>query len=120
MFLRSVCVKGLAKSPTFSIAASPASPGSADAAIQPAGARTGIIEGDSSVLEHHVDPVPSRTSQNPANWFGILTPQALREAQSSFRAAVRDVVPDLATTLGEMRSLEVEIEALRHKIRHSE
>ena len=67
-----------------------------------------------------MDPFPSKTSQNPINWFGILIPKALRDAQSSFMVAVRDIVPDLATVLGEMRSLEVEIEALRHKIRHSE
>ena len=75
---------------------------------------------DKSTLGQYVDPPSSKQSQNPVNWFGILTPQALREAQSSFRAAVRDVVPDLATVLGEMRSLEVEVVALRHKLRHSE
>ncbi|KAM6217476.1 coiled-coil domain-containing protein 115 [Rhynchocyon petersi] len=35
------------------------------------------------------EPEPSATPQNPLNWFGILVPQSLRQAQASFQEGLQ-------------------------------
>jgi len=78
--------------------------------------------------ENHQEPsssdgtASSRSKQSslvkdPLKWFGILVPPTLRTAQSQFIAAVQGPLPQLATTLKEMRRMESEIGRLRKTIK---
>ena len=53
---------------------------------------------------------------DPLRWFGIFVPPALRFAQQSFKQAVIDVVPALASVVHEMRVVENEIRRTRERI----
>ena len=53
---------------------------------------------------------------NPLKWFGILVPPTLRTSQQSFRNAVNQTIPDLASIIAEMRETEIEIRRTRKKI----
>ncbi|KLJ07845.1 hypothetical protein EMPG_16674 [Blastomyces silverae] len=55
----------------------------------------------------------NRQSSNPLNWFGILVPPALRNAQQSFCTALEGPITTLAGVITEMREVEREVEALR-------
>ena len=59
----------------------------------------------------------SGTSIDPLKWFGILVPPALRASQSSFKSAVVDVVPALASLSKQMGKLEVEVRRTRKRLR---
>lgn len=50
-------------------------------------------------------------SARPLQWFGVLTPQTLRTAQSHFRSAL-DLLLDLANAAVEMQALEKQFYAL--------
>ena len=52
---------------------------------------------------------------DPLRWFGILTPPALRSAQTAAIEAVQDVIPKLASVDAEMKSLEIEVRRARKK-----
>lgn len=56
------------------------------------------------------------TPRDPLNWFGILVPPTLRKAQGSFKSALDDVVPAMATVVVQMRQIEIEIRRTRKKI----
>ncbi len=51
--------------------------------------------------------------RDPLNWFGILVPPALRASQSSFKSAVIDIIPALASTTNEMKEVEIEVRRAR-------
>ncbi|KAJ5624566.1 hypothetical protein N7510_000875 [Penicillium lagena] len=55
-------------------------------------------------------------SSDPINWYGILVPSSLRNAQTSFTGAVDTQVPELAGVVVEMRAVEDEISQLRKKL----
>lgn len=55
-------------------------------------------------------------SADPIHWYGILVPQSLRRAQTSFTGAIDNQVPDLASTTIEMRALEQQIRKLRARL----
>ncbi|OJD27170.1 hypothetical protein ACJ73_01441 [Blastomyces percursus] len=55
----------------------------------------------------------NRQSFNPLNWFGILVPPALRNAQQSFCTALEGPITTLAGVITEMHEVEREVEALR-------
>ncbi|KAJ5358018.1 hypothetical protein N7541_005176 [Penicillium brevicompactum] len=55
-------------------------------------------------------------STDPIHWYGILVPQSLRKAQSTFTAVVDNQVPDLASTALEMRALEQRISKLQAQL----
>ena len=55
-------------------------------------------------------------SNDPIHWYGILVPQSLRKAQSTFTAVVDNQVPDLASTALEMRALEQRISKLQAQL----
>ncbi|KAJ5766491.1 uncharacterized protein N7511_004107 [Penicillium nucicola] len=55
-------------------------------------------------------------SDDPIHWYGILVPQSLRRAQHSFANAVDTAVPELASTVVEMRTLEEKIGKLRAQL----
>lgn len=51
--------------------------------------------------------------RDPLNWFGILVPPALRASQNSFKRAVIDIIPALASTTNEMKEVEIEVRRAR-------
>ncbi|KAL8762548.1 MAG: hypothetical protein Q9184_001456 [Pyrenodesmia sp. 2 TL-2023] len=53
----------------------------------------------------------------PLRWFGILLPPPLRASQRSFKNAVAETIPSLASVSWEMKLLEIEIRRMRKKIR---
>ena len=55
--------------------------------------------------------------RDPLNWFGILVPPALRASQSSFKSAVIDIIPALASTTNEMKKLEIRVRQTRKKLK---
>lgn len=55
-------------------------------------------------------------STDPIHWYGILVPQSLRKAQASFTTAIGQQVPDLASTIFEMRTLEHQITELQAQL----
>ena len=55
--------------------------------------------------------VPS--NPDPLNWYGILVPQPLRQAQASFVSAVENSIPQLLNTSVLMDDLETQIASLR-------
>ena len=59
----------------------------------------------------------SGTSIDPLKWFGILIPPALRASQSSFKSAVVDVVPALASLSNQMGEIEIEVRRARKRLR---
>lgn len=54
--------------------------------------------------------------RDPLKWFGILIPPALRSAQTSFKGAVADVVPGLASVVYKMRVVEDQVRKTREQI----
>ncbi|KAM3561408.1 hypothetical protein ARSEF4850_003234 [Beauveria asiatica] len=52
---------------------------------------------------------------DPIRWFGVLVPQALRDAQRHARRAVQDVIPRLASVEAEMAHVEVEVRRARKR-----
>ncbi|KAM3512850.1 hypothetical protein MY11210_003480 [Beauveria gryllotalpidicola] len=52
---------------------------------------------------------------DPIRWFGVLVPQALRDAQSHARRAVQDVMPRLASVQAEMAHVEIEVRRARKR-----
>lgn len=55
--------------------------------------------------------------RDPSAWFGILVPPALRASQSSFKSAVIDIIPALASTTNEMKEVEIEVRRARKRLR---
>jgi hypothetical protein len=59
---------------------------------------------------------PSSTKKNdPLRWFGILTPPALRQAQSHAIQAVERLIPQLATISAEMAAVELAVRRARKR-----
>ncbi|KAM0740259.1 hypothetical protein ACQRIT_005443 [Beauveria bassiana] len=52
---------------------------------------------------------------DPIRWFGVLVPQALRDAQSHARRAVQDVIPRLASVQAEIAHVEIEVRRARKR-----
>jgi len=65
------------------------------------------------------EPSSATTQQNeknktdPIHMFGVLVPQALRQAQGSFVKVVAESIPRLVELDGEMKELEIEIRRTR-------
>ncbi len=55
--------------------------------------------------------------RDPLNWFGIFVPPALRASQSSFKSAVIDIIPALASTTNEMKEVEIEVRRARKRLK---
>lgn len=58
---------------------------------------------------------PTKRSRDPLRWFGVLTPQALRNAQASSVKAVQDIIPRLVSVNSEMVEVEIEVRRARKK-----
>lgn len=59
----------------------------------------------------------SNVTQDPLKWFGILVPPTLRASQSSFKDAVADLIPALASVSKEMTEVELEVRRARKRLR---
>lgn len=53
--------------------------------------------------------------RDPLQWFGVLTPMALRQAQNEAIEAIDNIVPRLATLNAEMAAVEIEVRRARKK-----
>lgn len=66
---------------------------------------------------NHPDFEPSKPKSkkllNPLNWYGLLIPQSLRGAQTSFTRALEDQIAQLVNVQAEMAGLEAQIRQLR-------
>jgi hypothetical protein len=83
----------------------------------------------SEPLDSDSNPVPNAKSnddqtandtnppKDPIRMFGILVPQALRDAQASFVAAVDGPIPHLAMVSRDLRTQEIEIGRVRKQIK---
>ena len=79
------------------------------------------IASDAAPAETSSQPKAKTASESdPLRWFGILVPQELRSAQTSFSSTVDDTVTDAVNTARGMREAEVEIRKLRKEIRKAE
>lgn len=58
---------------------------------------------------------PSTQRKDPLRWFGLLTPQSLRSAQTSSIEAVEHVIPKIASINKEMEHIEIEVRRARKK-----
>jgi coiled-coil domain-containing protein 115 len=56
---------------------------------------------------------PAPSNRDPLNWYGILIPPPLRQAQAFFISAVESSVPQLLNTSASMHDLEARITKLR-------
>lgn len=74
------------------------------------------IAGTSETIFDEKDKI-SGLPRDPLNWFGILVPPALRASQSSFRSAVIDMIPALASTTNEMKEVEIEVRRVRKRLK---
>jgi hypothetical protein len=87
-----------------------------------------VEEADDSEVDNTRQVDPSATSDSdsskerprfsdPIHWYGILVSPSLRSAQRSFTEAVEQHLPNLASVVVEMRTVEREIERLRSQLR---
>ncbi|KAL1901363.1 hypothetical protein Sste5346_001768 [Sporothrix stenoceras] len=53
--------------------------------------------------------------RDPLQWFGVLTPMALRQAQSEAIEVIDNIVPRLTTLSAEMAAVEIEVRRARKK-----
>jgi hypothetical protein len=58
---------------------------------------------------------PRKMKKDPLQWFGLLTPMPLRQAQNQSLRIVEQIVPKLASTNAEMASVEIEVRRARKK-----
>jgi coiled-coil domain-containing protein 115 len=56
------------------------------------------------------------SKRDPLNWYGILVPPPLRQAQATFISAVENSIPQLLNTSTSMRDLETQITNLRTEL----
>ncbi|KAJ6780748.1 hypothetical protein PWT90_04623 [Aphanocladium album] len=62
------------------------------------------------------NPAPSPSpARNPIRWFGVLVPQALRDAQSQSVRAVEELIPRLVSVEAEMARAEIEVRRARKR-----
>lgn len=66
--------------------------------------------------ETTIETAKSQRPANPITWYGVLVPPSLRRAQTSFTEAVEVSIPELASTVAEMQSVEAQVAQLRKQI----
>jgi coiled-coil domain-containing protein 115 len=66
-----------------------------------------------SCLDGKAKAKPPPSNRDPLNWYGILVPTPLRQAQASFVSAVETSIPQLLNTSASMYDLESIITKLR-------
>ncbi|KAI5919923.1 hypothetical protein F4810DRAFT_456300 [Camillea tinctor] len=70
---------------------------------------------DETQSSGHAGHATRRRRNDPLNWFGLLTPLPLRQAQDRSVRAVEYVIPRLAAVGGEMARLEIEVRRARKR-----
>lgn len=70
---------------------------------------------DTNSAENEDGPEKKSNKRDPLRWFGILTPMALRAAQSQSIKAVDDIIPRLVSVNAEMQHVEIEVRRARKK-----
>ena len=78
-----------------------------------------ITPGTSEAILDEKDKT-SGLPRDPLNWFGILVPPALRASQSSFKSAIIDIIPALASTTKEMKEVEIEVRRARKRLKKAD
>jgi hypothetical protein len=58
--------------------------------------------------------------RNPINWYGVLIPPPLREAQKSFIDVVDNSIPNVINITAQLRQLEIDIGRTRKTIKKLE
>jgi hypothetical protein len=74
-----------------------------------------VVEEKDASGEKEKQPNP-----DPINWFGLLVPPPLRDAQKHFTAAVALSIPQTINLAGDLRQLETEIGRTRKAIKKLE
>lgn len=77
------------------------------------GDKDSTVSDDSKEPPALEDKAPRK--KNPLQWFGLLTPLALRQAQAQNIKAVEILVPRLVTVNAEMEQVEIEVRRARKK-----
>ena len=72
---------------------------------------------NTETLEKDSKAVSEPSTRDPLNWFGILLPPALRQSQAAFKSAVMGTIPALASTVEEMKEVELDVRRTRKKLR---
>ncbi|EPE08826.1 hypothetical protein F503_04413 [Ophiostoma piceae UAMH 11346] len=57
----------------------------------------------------------SKAPRDPLQWFGVLAPMALRQAQTEAIEAIDNVIPRLASLSAEMAAVEIDVRRARKK-----
>ncbi|XWW93513.1 hypothetical protein V2A60_001446 [Cordyceps javanica] len=84
-----------------------------DGAAAAADADGGGDGGDGSGAEKKSKAVGA--ARDPIRWFGVLVPQALRDAQRESVRTVEDVIPRLVSVQAEMAHVEIEVRRARKR-----
>lgn len=72
-------------------------------------------EAEAEVGEKKAAATAATAAKNPIRWFGVLVPQALREAQSQSIKVAEDIIPRLVSVEAEMAHVEIEVRRARKK-----
>lgn len=81
-------------------------------AIQDADAKSDVSHND---REPPVDSAKATRRKDPLQWFGLLTPIPLRQAQTQSIKAVEQIIPRLVTVNAEMEQVEIAVRRARKK-----
>ncbi|XP_006196121.2 coiled-coil domain-containing protein 115 isoform X2 [Vicugna pacos] len=65
------------------------------------------------------EPDPSPAPQDPLNWFGILVPHSLRQAQASFREGLQ-LAADMASLQSRINEGRSQVRGLQEKLKQLE
>lgn len=100
---------------------------SADSPAENSKPKTGDSNGDmaehsESESESATPPKPTEPKRfrsfDPVTWYGILVPPSLRNAQKTFTETVEGAVPELASVVVEIQTVEGEVERIRRQLRN--
>uniref|UniRef100_A0A2K6NAC5 Vacuolar ATPase assembly protein VMA22 n=1 Tax=Rhinopithecus roxellana TaxID=61622 RepID=A0A2K6NAC5_RHIRO len=69
----------------------------------------------SSALRRRKEPQSSEAPRDPLNWFGILVPHSLRQAQASFRDGLQ-----LAADIASLQNSRSQLRGLQEKLKQLE
>ena len=101
---------------TFQRAEAPAKDAArSEKSVESEGPRGNVAEEDEKKSRENEEP--TKEVADPLRWFGVLIPQALRQAQQSFRSAVMEDMEKVLNVRLEMAELEQEIRDRRQEIK---
>ncbi|KAK4555225.1 hypothetical protein LTR86_007521 [Recurvomyces mirabilis] len=82
--------------------------------------KSGDHDEAAATTEHKIVSEKQSTVRDPLHWFGILVPQELRAAQSSFSTAVNGPLIDAVNASRRLRESEIEIGRTRKSVKKAE